>query len=211
MLPEASTGQRLTLVRARQHLCGQAAGLHVEMWPPTATHGSSGAGSHTQVSRSPELALTLCPALSRAMASVRPTASAGAWHPGRGCPQRPVAVSFRCPAPGLTGACRLPGLACRRGRCPRPATSLLPPRQAGSRALAPFLYSFGGLLLQETSGWGPRNIMRKREREGAGGGRAGGGWKTHLISLCKDNCNPASEGFAGTSDSNHAGDVSGKV
>lgn len=61
MLPEASTGQRLTLVRARHHLCGQAAGLHVETWPPTATHGSSGAGSHTHVSREPRAGLDPLP------------------------------------------------------------------------------------------------------------------------------------------------------
>lgn len=61
-------------------------------------------------------------------------------------------------------------------------------------------------MLQGTSGWGPRNIIKRRE---AWGGAGAGGRKNHLTSLCGDSCNYAAEAFAAASD--HAADVSGKL
>lgn len=101
-------------------------------------------------------------------------------------------------------------------RGPAAAAAAIPPchvatsTRAGRKLRARFSFCprLEGLLLQETSGRGPRSgIKREWER---GWGRAGPEvWKNHLISLCKDNCNYASEGFEVTAHSNHAGDVRG--
>lgn len=130
---------------------------------------------HTRVSLSPEPGLDVLPCFFPGHGLRSAHGWARAPHPGMGAAPEPCGpVAMFCGCPDLwPGWSLLPPAGLKLWLPPPPCHVATSTRAGGKPHACSFFVMFGGLLLQETPGRGPRNIIKRREGEREWGKRQG--------------------------------------